>query len=65
MRNAYKIYIENLKGLTYLGYLGVYGRIKLKFIIKNSGVRVVTALNWLRLCSNGGFMIAVMDLQFT
>jgi hypothetical protein len=38
-----------------VGYLGVYGRILLTFIIENSSVQVVTGLNWLRLGSNGGF----------
>jgi len=47
MRNSCKILLENLKGRVHLEDLGVDGRIVLKWVLQECGVRVWIGFIWL------------------
>jgi len=55
MRNAYKILLQKcLKGRNHLGDRGVDWKIILKYILKNSFVRVWNGFIWLRIGFSSG-----------
>jgi hypothetical protein len=53
-RNAYKVWVGNLKERENLDNLGVDGRINLKWILKKCDKVAWTALMWLRMGTGGG-----------
>jgi hypothetical protein len=53
LRNAYKVWSENLKGRPF-GRPGVEGRIILEWIRMKFGGEVWTGLIWLRIETSGG-----------
>jgi hypothetical protein len=55
VRNAYKVWSENLKGKEHSQDLGVDGRIILDWITEKWGERVCTGCVWLRIQTSGGY----------
>jgi hypothetical protein len=48
-----KILVENPKGRSHLGELGVHGSIIIKWMLRTSDVRMCTGSVWLRTESSG------------
>jgi hypothetical protein len=56
IRNAYKIFIGNLKGRDHLEDVGIGGKITLKWILGKQGENLWTGCIWNGTCTSGGLL---------
>jgi hypothetical protein len=59
-----KFVVGNLKGRDHLGELGVDGRLTLKWILKEEGLKMWTGFISLRLGTSGALVFKVTKLRF-
>jgi len=61
MRNAYRILVGNLMGRDHLEDLGIYGRIIIKWILKQWDMTVITGFIWQRTGSHGKLLLTLYN----